>query len=791
MLAATLLLLLAGLQDNVVAQTYPAPIGTGAGDWAAAYQKAQALVSNMTLLEMNNLTYGYAVTFTGCSGVSGSVPRLGFPGFCLQDAGNGVRASDGVSAFSSGVSVGAAFNTDLAYERGYYMGAEFKKKGVNIALGPVVGPIGRIAEGGRNWEGFAADPYVDGILGALTVRGMQENVITSVKHYVAYEQESNRLPVTLNNVTVASTSANLDDATLHELYAWPFQDMIYAGGAGCIMCSYNRINNTYACENSKTLNDVLKREFDFQGFVVSDWGGQQSGLPSANGGLDMAMPNGAFWGNGALAQAVGNGTFNRTRLVDMATRIVATWYQMGQDAADFPKLGVGIPPSILHPHTYVDAKDPASAPSLLQQAIEGHVLVKNVNNTLPLVKPRVLSIFGYDAVEPATFDPQFFNYNGAMLPIWADGWTDVSLTTDQVARLYARDTNNPPTTANGLLWTGGGSGSNTPPYIDAPYDAIAQRARADGTTLFHDFSAGNPYVVASSDACLVFINEFASEDWDRVTLANSTSDQLVLNVAANCSNTIVVIHNTGIRLVDAWIDNANVTAVIYAHLPGQDAGTAIANILYGDVSPSGRMPYTVAKQASDYGDLLGPCPFANGSTTTSPQCNFTEGVNIDYRSFLARNITPRYEFGYGLTYTNFTYTGPLNIGVCGLVAGSANKYNNNNSTVGVGGNGSQASLFESVGTITFTLKNTGGVAAAEVAQLYLQIPGASTAALRGFQKVTLAPNALTTVSFNLRRKDVSRWDTVSQAWVVPSGTFGVSVGKSVLDTQLTGTFTVA
>jgi beta-glucosidase len=225
---------------------YPSPQGYGAGNWSRAYVKAESLVSRMTLEEMNNITYGISNHHTGCVGVSGGVPRLGFPGFCLHDAGNGVRNTDGVNGYASGLSVGASWNASLAYERARFMGAEFKRKGVNVAIGPVVGPIGRIATGGRNWEGFAADPYLTGILGARTVEGLQESVVASVKHLVANEQETNRNPIFAGGKIIESTSANLDDRTMHELYLWPFQDLVQAG-AGSVMCSYNRINNTYAC----------------------------------------------------------------------------------------------------------------------------------------------------------------------------------------------------------------------------------------------------------------------------------------------------------------------------------------------------------------------------------------------------------------------------------------------------------------------------------------------------------------------------------------------------------------
>lgn len=749
------------------------------------------MVTKMTLEEMNNITIGYSTEHTGCVGLSGSAPSVGFPGFCLHDAGNGVRDTDGVNAYASGIHIGASWNASLAYQRAVFMGAEFRKKGVNVALGPVVGPIGRTAAGGRNWEGFAADAYLDGVLGAQSVRGLQENVIASVKHFVANEQETNRNPISDDDGVIASSSSNVDDRTMHELYMWPFQDTLYAG-AGCVMCGYNRINNTYACENSKAVNGLLKGELNFQGFVVSDWAAQHSDIASANGGLDMAMPTTTFWDEDFLAKAVNDDTLNRTRLVDMATRIVATWYHFGQDSPDFPSTGVGMPPDLLKPHDYIDAKDPASKSSLLQQAIEGHVLVKNDNNILPLKKPKVLSAFGYDAPVQVHYMPGDAD--------WAQNREMLGLQQSQEQQLAMNEpVSDAPETAMGVLIVGGGSGSNTPAYISSPYDALQSRAYDDDTALFYDFSSLEPSVVAASDACLVFINAYASEAWDRPGLADEDSDNLVNSVARQCNNTIVVIHNAGIRLVDGFIDHPNVTAVMFAHLPGQDAGRSVVQLLYGDVSPSGRLPYTVAKNGSDYGKLQNPCQ----DSSRSPQCDFTEGVNIDYRSFLARDIEPRFAFGYGLTYTTFEYSSldiDLNatsttgaISTAGVYTIGTTNQNAARDDVGVGG---LSSLFESMGSIRATVKNNGTVAAADVAQLYLEIPVPNeakngmenTRVLRGFDKVMLSPGDSAEVVFDVRRKDVSYWDVGNQTWVTPSGMFQVYVGKSVLDTPLVGNF---
>jgi len=340
------------------------------------------------------------------------------------------------------------------------MGAEFQKKGVNVALGPVVGPIGRIAEGGRNWEGFGADPYLDGQLVIPTIQGMQESVIACTKHFVAYEQETNRTVDTLNPLADA-TSANVDDKTMHEVYLWPFEDAVNAG-TGSVMCSYNRINGSYACANDKSLNGLLKGEVGFHGFVVSDWDAQHSGLPSAIAGLDVVMPDSTFWDDGQLAAAVQNGTLSRARLEDMATRTIATWFQLGQDSPYLPALGSGEVANLSAPHTFTNARDPASASTILEGAHAGHVLVKNTNGALPLCKPTVLSLFGYDATPGAIQGDFIAPFEGNVsLDLFDYNWQWLG---DNFAEAYVQQ-NFKPHTVNGTLITGGGSGSNTPPYI--------------------------------------------------------------------------------------------------------------------------------------------------------------------------------------------------------------------------------------------------------------------------------------------------------------------------------------
>lgn len=292
-----------------------------------------------------------------------------------------------------------------------------------------------------------------------------------------------------------------------------------------------------------------------------------------------------------------------------------------------------------------------------------------------------------------------------------------------------------------------------------------------------DFYSQEPLVNGASDACIVFINAEASEGWDRPYLADSYSDTLVESVASQCSNTHVVIHNAGIRIVDAWIDNPNITAVMFAHLPGQDSGQALIDVMYGTQSPSGRLPYTVAKKASDYGRLLGPVVPTN-TTQWHTQDNFTEGVFIDYRDFMARNVTPRFEFGYGLTYSEFTYSN-----VETQVSGgnfSSWKADNNSAHI----EGGDPGLWETVASVSCTVQNTGSTAAAEVAQLYVNIPGGPQKVLRGFSKEYLEPGQSCKVEFKLTRRDLCEYDEAEETWILQGGTYAVYVGKSVLDIQL-------
>ncbi|PNY23628.1 Beta-glucosidase [Tolypocladium capitatum] len=756
---------------------YPSPEMEG-GVWADAYNRARALVGKMTLEEKArrdairhvNITGGVDLG-SGCSGSIAPIQRLGFPGMCLSDAGNGLRATDLVNSYPSGIHVGASWNKELAFGRGSAMGGEFMRKGVNVLLGPVVGPAWRVVRGGRNWEGFSVDPYLSGSLVSQSVMGIQgQGVQTSIKHYVANEQETYRTPSGIKE----AVSSNVDDKTMHEVYLWPFQDAVRAG-TGNIMCSYQRINNSYACANSKTLNGLLKTELGFQGFVVSDWGAQHAGVAAALAGLDMAMPSGdAFWGKN-LVEAVNNGSVPESRVTDMATRVITTWYQFRQDSL-FPKPGVGMPKDVTQPHEAVEGRDASAIPVLFQSAVEGHVLVKNTKNTLPLKSPRMLSLFGYSAKSPDLFAPATGAINSN---IWISGAESIDIL-ELVSNLvsFSPNTRHPAIGRNGTLIGGCGSGATTPAVFTSPFESLKVRAARDDTPLFHDFVSHEPAVDPLTDTCIVFGNAFACEGFDRPALYDNYTDGLVRHVAAQCSKTVVVFHNAGIRLVDGFVDHPNVTAIIFAHLPGRNSGDAFVSLLYGESNPSGKLPYTVAKRDSDYGHALDP-DLPQGRYQNFPQSYFAEGVYHDYKYFDKHGIQPRYEFGFGLSYTTFTLS---NINVQRTPGANTDEYPS-----GAVAPGGQSDLWDVIVNVDVDVRNTGALIGAEVVQLYVGIPGGGPVRqLRGFEKMVLQPGEPRKLMFKLTRRDLSDWDTAAQKWRLQRGTYNVYVGNSSRNLPLQG-----
>ncbi|TFK67251.1 glycoside hydrolase family 3 protein [Pluteus cervinus] len=733
--------------------------------WSAAWAKAKKKVEKFSLEEKISVATGTGWENGRCLG---DIPPIepvngrGWPGLCLEDSPLGVRNADYVTGFPAAINAAATWNRTLIRERGLYIGREHRGKGVNFALGPMTN-MGRIAQGGRNWEGFGADPFLSGESTYETVLGMQESGVgATVKHLVGNEQEYKRTQET----------SDIDDRTMHEIYAHPFLRSVMAGVTS-MMCSYNLVNNTYACENDKVMNDIIKREYGFQGFIMSDWQATHSTISPITG-LDMSMPGDIVFNSGTtyfgsnLTSYVQNSTIPESRIDDMAIRIIASWYFLHQDSPSYPSVNFdAFKTDSEETNEHIDVQ--ADHYKLVRtMGAASTVLLKNTNNALPLKSSlRSLVIIGSDG-GPGRTGPNAFVDQGGDVGVLAMGW---------------------------------GSGTANFTYLSNPLDAIQARARQSRTSvnwLLDDWDvarAGN--LARKKGAAIVFINSDSGEQYitvdgnqgDRNNLtAWHNGDNLVLAVAAQNNNTIVVAHSVGPLILEPWIDHPNVTALLWAGLPGEEAGNSIADVLFGDFNPSGRLPYTIAKDLADYSAQR----IIGGRSQDIIAIPYTEGLEIDYRHFDAKNITPRYEFGFGLSYTAFGYS---NLKITKLPSTDRAQSNlisaweDGKASPIVAGSSSALWLHRPAYQVTFSLRNTGKVAGGEIPQLYLNFPPSANEPpniLKGFTDVLLKPGESETVTIYLSRYDLSIWDVVKQGWVRPSGSIGVSVGASSRDLRLKG-----
>jgi beta-glucosidase len=759
---------------------YPSPNITGVGGWEAALEKAKAFVAQLTTEEKADMVTGQAGP---CVGNIVAIPRLNFTGLCLHDGPMAIRVADYASVFSAGVSAGATWDRSIMYERGHAMGVEFKGKGAHVALSPVAGPLGRSAYAGRNWEGFSSDPYLAGVAMEETINGHQAaGVQACAKHWIGNEQEIQRNPVyDKNNTTVKTSgalSSNLDDRTMHELYMWPFANAVKAKAAS-FMCSYQRINGSHGCQNSATQNGLLKTELGFQGYIMSDWGATHSGVASIEAGLDMNMPGGlgpygtnfggpSFFG-GNVTTGVNNGTLEVSRVDDMVIRIMTPYYWLGQDK-NFPSvdkssgdLNTFSPKSTWTRNftfTGESSRDVRGNHGELirRHGAAGTVLLKNVNGALPLKAPKNMAVFGNDAgspVESSVLNQQNFEF--------------------------------------GTLSAGGGSGTGQYTYLVTPLQALQARVGKDGLV---QYWLNNTLIAGADirklliprtmpDVCIVMLKTWAAEGEDRGHLSvDWNGNGVVESVAAHCNNTVVVTHSSGVNTLP-WADHPNVTAIVAAHFPGQESGNSLADVLYGDVNPSGHLPYTIAMNGSDYN--APPTTAINTTGFDDWQSWFDEKLEVDYRYFDAQNISVRYEFGFGLSYTTFNMSGLAMKALAQNITAHPEHL-----PIQPGGN---PALWASLYNVTVSVSNTGDCAGAAVPQLYVGLPssapeGTPLRQLRGFEKVYLEKGESQSVSFELMRRDLSYWDIVSQQWVIPEGEFTIYVGWSSRKLALQGKVTV-
>lgn len=697
-------------------------------------QRAQMVLAAMTLDEKIQLVHGGGTApaiSNGGAGYVPGIPRLGLPDLNMADSSVGLARNAARSRYSTlmPATIGAAASWDgqLAYNYGALIGRELRAQGYNVSLAGGVN-IMREPRNGRSFEYLAEDPVLNGELFAQWVHGLQDQkVIGTIKHYAVNDQETGR---NIGNVL-------LDDRSLRESDLLAFEIGVRKGQPGMVMCSYNKVNGDWACENDYLLNHVLKQSWGFKGWVLSDWGGTHSTQKAALAGLDQEQPGNTYFGE-ALKQAVQNGSVPAARLDDMVLRILRTEFASGI-------VDVRTTPQVVDVFGGLEVAE--------QAALASSVLLKN-NGVLPLnaAKLKRIAIIGSHA--------------------------DVGVLTGGGSAQVDPPGGNAVPSNNATINLGqAGTFARTPVWWpSSPLKAIRNRARDAKVS----YDAGTDPAAAasaarSSDVAIVFANQPTSEGSDLPNLSlPGNQDALVAAVAAANPHTIVVLE-TGGPVTMPWLKN--VAAVMEIWYPGARGAEATTALLFGDANFSAKLPVTFPDCETNL-----PVPIIAGSTltpipvpaTTAPpvapspgtapprprttlppfDIPYPEKALVGYKWFDAKKLEPLFPFGHGLSYTSYAYSN-LQLG-------------------------KQA--------VTFTVRNTGKRDGAEVAQIYAHVPGNDQPPKRlvGWSKVVLRAGESRTVTVEIDPLYLSVFDTAKQAWTVPAGSFELFVGGSSRNTPLSG-----
>jgi len=546
----------------------------------------------------------------GSAGYGPAIARLGLPAIQESDAGLGVAKPHklGATALPSGLATAASFDLAVAYAGGAMIGGEAHRRGFNVMLAGGVDLV-RDPRNGRNFEYAGEDPLLAGLIAGNAIAGIQsQHLVSTIKHYALNDLETDR----------TTLSANIDRAAARESDLLAFEIAIATGKPGSVMCSYNRINAVYACEDDWLLNQVLKRDWHYPGFVMSDWGAVHSAAKSALAGLDQESAGETFdkevYFDQPLRAAVASGEVPQSRIDDMARRILRSLFAAGV---------------IDHPATQSPI-DFAADRKVAQRAEEaGAVLLRNQDALLPLSAAQSVAVIGGHA------DKGVLTGGGSSAVQSPQGNAVPGL---------------PPTE-----WPG--------PRIyqpSAPLAAIRQRAHGTVSYASGEDIAAAAKLAAQAKVAVVFVEQWAAESFDAPHLAlPGNQDALVEAVAKANPHTIVVLENNG-PVAMPWLDR--VGAVLEAWYPGAAGGEAIARLLYGEVDPSGRLPVTWPRDESQL-----PRPTIPGAGLAAiglpPQGQPAqdvdyniEGADVGYRWYQRKQLEPLFPFGYGLTYTHFDYS---------------------------------------------------------------------------------------------------------------------------------------
>jgi beta-glucosidase len=798
---------------STVAAVHPAPAAAaGAPDaqasagcpWvtstAPVGQRVSQLMGHMTLADKITLVEGHG---TGNPYVfyTPAIPSLCIPAVGLEDGPAGVADGlTGVTQLPAGVALAASWDPSLAQAYGTVVGAEEYGKGASANLGPTVN-IDRDPRWGRSFEALSEDPYLNSVLDVPEIDGIQsQDVMDQVKHYDAYNQETYR-NTPADNVIVS-------DRALHEIYLPSFYSAVTAAHAASVMCAYSWVNGNSSCGNPYLETTVLRDQWNFHGFVMSDYGAVHS-TDAALAGTDQEQPENTYFGT-PLETAVQAGKIPVSALNSMIQPVLTEMFRFGLFA--HPRAG----------STTATVTTPAHQSLAAQVAEAGTTLLKNNQGTLPLPGSSSVAVIGPAASAAPVYAGGGSAYvipSATVSPLAGIKSVDPGATytqglpADTSLKAIPPADLSPAYPATGTPFGGSYTGTLTAPETGTYVLAITNPCgcyasaylRVNGKELIdnpstppvHTYSAavrltaGTKYTIsvsgatsqllwatpgdlapglsaaaaaakAAATAVVVVSDDTESEATDRPSLSlPSAQDELISAVAAANPHTVVVI-NAGAPVAMPWL--GKVAAVVDAWYPGQTSGTALASVLFGQTDPGGHLPVTFPASLSQVPAASSAEFPGNGS-----QVLYSEGIRVGYRWYDAQGETPLFPFGYGLSYTTFAFSG-LRL--------------------------SRATVTRTGDVrVSATVTNTGSRAGSDVAQLYVGDPAASgepPRALAGFDRVTLAPGQSARVSFTVTPQQLSVWSDSAHGWTESPGDYRVYVGDSsaLAGLPLRGAFTV-
>lgn len=684
-------------------------------------ERAALVVKEMTLDEKISLLHGtgmeglspispLAIHSNGGAGYVPGIPRLGIPAIQMADSAYGVRASGENGRYStalpSDLGAAASWDVDAAFEYGSLIGREAKAQGYNMSIGGGVN-LAREPRNGRNFEYMGEDPVLAGHMIAGLIRGVQaQHIMGDIKHYAVNDQESGR-----NAVNV-----NIDKRAMRESDLLAFEIGIREGNPAGVMCSYNRVNGDYACENHYLLTDALKKDWQFKGFVLSDWQGTHSTVKASAAGLDHEEPGEIFFGE-AMKEAVQSGRVPISEVDDHVHRIVRSLFACGV---------IDDPPQ----KSVVDVMGGFEVTRKIAE--QSTVLLRNENSQLPLDASTIHSI--------------------AVIGLHADVGMISGGGSAQVD----------PPGGNAIMPPGKGR-TKWQDHVWFPTSPLkAIRAKAPGAKV--EFASGADTAAAAAlaktaDVAIVFAYQWESEGMDLPNLSlPEHQDELISAVAAANPHTIVVLE-TGGPVTMPWA--GQVSGILEAWYAGSQGAEAVANVIFGDVNPSAKLPITFPRSEADLPHLHIVEPPLESTTHGEPdawkkiaaglpafQTTYDEGLKVGYKWYDAENRPVLFPFGYGLSYSTYGYS---------------------NLTVTPGG----------IVRLTFTVANTSKRAGVETAEVYASLPASAAEPpkrLVGWSKVKLAPAESKEVVVEIDPMYLSIFNVDRSAWQLVPGDYTFMVG---------------